>query len=127
MVKTTFTQEKHVKFYTDINKPDEYLFLNFNEILNGFKSVSQIPVEDYLSQSFDETLLKSLSDDKEYFIKLKEILKFLATEEINLSSNYFNYNGLCQMHYYFTIISLHGSVCYTLACLMDRFFKFEVI
>lgn len=35
--------------------------------------------------------------------------------------------GVCQIYYYLTIVSLQASFAYTLACLLDRLFKFNVI
>jgi hypothetical protein len=35
--------------------------------------------------------------------------------------------GICQIYYYFSIISMHGSFSFTIACLLDRLVKLKVI
>jgi hypothetical protein len=127
MINTNILQEKHFQFYTKDKKPVNNLLLNLNDVLNGFASISTVNPDDFINQTFSAALMSSLDENQEYFMHSEEITSFLDEEKTYVPSKIINYNGLCQLHYYLTIISFYGSLCYTLASLLDRIFKLKVI
>jgi len=127
MININIFQEKHFQFYTKNKKPVNNLLLNLNDVLNGFASISTVKPDEFINQTFSKALMSNLDENQEYFMRSEEITSFLDEEKTNVPSKIINYNGLCQLHYYLTIISFYGSLCYTLACLLDRLFKLKVI
>jgi hypothetical protein len=60
-----------------------------------------------------------------YYIALDSIIDNLNIRIFNIK--FIDLQGVCQLYYYFTIISLNGSFIYILASLLDRIVKIRVI
>lgn len=101
--------------------------LNLNDILNGYHFISTKSTITYFDENFSQLDLQPFNNRTEYFVPLDIVLKTLKVENITRPIKIINIQGVCQLHYYLTIVSLYGSLIYTLACLMDRLFRLKVI
>ncbi len=117
--------DQHASYKVN-NKPFETSqYLNLNDVLNGYHQISSHPEQEFISKAFGKTL-DSLNKSLEYYIHPSRVLNLLNEEKLTIKSKITNHNGSCQLHYYLTIISLYGTLCFTLACLLDRIFKLKV-
>ncbi len=125
MITNDLALDQHAAYKVN-NKPLEAShLLNLNDVLNGFQLISNHPVQEFITTTFGQTL-DSLNNTQEYYMHPSLIMGFLKKENLIVRTKIINHNGLCQLHYYLTIISLYGTICYTLACLLDRIFKLKV-
>lgn len=119
--------DQNFTFQVNEQNMHEDLALNLNDFLNGYNYISDRPTSSYVEENFRSINLNHLNNMTEYFMRSMVILTSLRMEKKLVSTQLINIQGVCQLHYYLTIISLYGSLCYTLACLFDRLFRLGVI
>ena len=74
---------------------------------------------------FKET--NSASPSENFYVSLETIIANLNNKIDYFRIKLIDIQGICQLYYYLTIISLHGSFTYTLACILDRLVKLKEI
>ena len=109
------------------DKPiEQQVALNLNDILNGYHFISTKSTLSYFKENYENIVLKEFNNKTEYFVSSDFVLKSLKNEQNMTPVKIINLQGVCQLHYYLAMVSLYGSLIYTLACLLDRLFRLEV-
>ena len=126
MITKEIQLDQNAMFHANDKLIKTNVILNLNDVLNGWQFISSEPATKFLNNSFSESFLDTLNATQEYYLHSELILNYFNREKIVTFTKIINSSGLCQLHYYLTIISLYGTLCYTLACLFDRVFKLKV-
>lgn len=120
----------------EFNSSNEVALLGYDDYLNLVRSnyfTEGKNLSVYLNNQ-THLLKQTPSSLKDYenvgfplFVTLNSIIESLDDQLRYVRIKLIDIQGVCQLYYYITIISLHGTFSYTLACLLDRFVKMKVI
>lgn len=105
---------------------NETVLLNnqdYAKFLNSLSLVNQNSL--LLSLNNSNTNINQPLDQKNQYMTIDTILKNLNNQFRYFKMKLIDIQGICQIYYYFTIISLHGSFAYTLVALLDRIVKLK--
>lgn len=79
------------------------------------------------STGLSSAVLGGRTIDNMSFVTLDSILNVTSHATRYSTGRLIDLSGFCQLYYYFSIISMHGSFSFTIACLLDRIVKLKII
>jgi hypothetical protein len=118
-----FTSDSNQENQKDNYNKSLYLAYAYDHSSNQ-KHLNRLKEEITISQVYN--LLKS-NVTFDVFVPFNAILNSFENNIQHTKMKLIDIQGVCQIHYYLTMVSLYATIGYTLACLIERLFKMKHI